>query len=65
MRPGSAPGRSPAVPRQPELPTFLSYTAAVQRTFETAARKYFLDPLDDEDLAALSRIWEKLKKTER
>ena len=45
-------------------PSGRRYTEAVQRTFETAARKYFLDPLDDEDLAALSRIWEKLKQTE-
>jgi DNA-binding MarR family transcriptional regulator len=37
------------------------YTAEVGRTFEDAVRKYFIDPLDDEDIAAITRIWGKLQ----
>jgi DNA-binding MarR family transcriptional regulator len=37
------------------------YAAEVARTFEEQVQKYFADPLDDEDIAALSRIWEKLR----
>jgi DNA-binding MarR family transcriptional regulator len=37
------------------------YTAEVGRTFEDAVRKYFVDPLDDEDIAAITRIWGKLQ----
>ena len=37
------------------------YTAEVSRTFEEAVRKYFTDPLDDEDIAAITRIWGKLQ----
>ena len=37
------------------------YTAEVSRTFEEAVQKYFTDPLDDEDIAAITRIWGKLQ----
>ena len=37
------------------------YTAEVSRTFEEALRKYFTGPLDDEDIAAITRIWGKLQ----
>lgn len=37
------------------------YTAEVGTTFEEAVQKYFTDPLDDEDIAAITRIWAKLK----
>jgi len=37
------------------------YTAEVGQTFEEAVRKYFIDPLDDEDIAAITRIWGKLQ----
>ena len=33
----------------------------VARTFEGSVQKYFADPLDDEDIAAITRIWEKLR----
>jgi hypothetical protein len=33
----------------------------VSRTFEEAELKYFIDPLDDEDIAAIARIWDKLQ----
>src|ERR1700759_3779588 len=36
------------------------YSAEVARTLEDAILKYFIDPLDEEDIAAISRIWEKL-----
>jgi DNA-binding MarR family transcriptional regulator len=37
------------------------YTAEVSRTFEESVRKYFIDPLDDEDIAAVTRVWKKLQ----
>jgi len=37
------------------------YTAEVSRTFEEALQRYFTDPLDDEDIAAITRIWGKLQ----
>ena len=37
------------------------YTAEVSRTFEEAVQKYFTGPLDDEDIAAITRIWGKLQ----
>lgn len=40
------------------------YAAEVARTFEEQVQKYFVGPLDDEDIAALSRIWEKLRAAE-
>jgi hypothetical protein len=33
----------------------------VARTFEESVQKYFVDPLDDEDIAAITRIWNKLE----
>jgi cytochrome c553 len=33
----------------------------VSRTIEAAVLKYFVDPLDDDDIAAIARIWEKLQ----
>jgi DNA-binding MarR family transcriptional regulator len=37
------------------------YTAEVYRTVEEAVGKYFTGPLDDEDIAAITRIWGKLQ----
>jgi DNA-binding MarR family transcriptional regulator len=37
------------------------YAGEVARTFEEQVRKYFVDPLDDEDIAAITRIWGKLR----
>jgi len=37
------------------------YTAEAARTFEESVQKYFADPLDDEDIAAITRIWGKLQ----
>ena len=31
------------------------------RTFEESVRKYFVEPLDDQDVAAITRIWSKLQ----
>lgn len=40
------------------------YTQAAALTFEQAVAKYFVDPLDPEDIAALLRIWKKLEAAE-
>lgn len=37
-----------------------AYTQAVGRTFERSIKQFFVDPLDEEDIAALARIWRKL-----
>jgi DNA-binding MarR family transcriptional regulator len=37
------------------------YSLKVARTFEDAILRYFIDPLDDEDIAAIVRIWDKLR----
>src|ERR1700761_5769358 len=37
------------------------YSLKVARTFEAAILRYFIDPLDDEDIAAIVRIWDKLR----
>jgi DNA-binding MarR family transcriptional regulator len=37
------------------------YAEAVKRTFEESMKKFFVDPLDDADIAALTRIWAKLE----
>ncbi|HEY6890748.1 MAG TPA: MarR family transcriptional regulator, partial [Solirubrobacter sp.] len=37
------------------------YEAKVSRVFEQAVLEHFIEPLDDEDIAAISRIWEKLR----
>ena len=37
------------------------YSEAVARTLESAILRYFVDPLDDEDVVAIARIWEKLR----
>jgi DNA-binding MarR family transcriptional regulator len=42
-------------------PAGRSYSEEVARTFEDAILRYFIDPLDDEDLAAIARIWDKLR----
>ena len=36
------------------------YAEAVKRTLEESMKEFFVDPLDDEDIAALTRIWAKL-----
>jgi hypothetical protein len=33
----------------------------VARTFEEQVHKHFAEPLDSDDIAALSRIWDKLR----
>jgi DNA-binding MarR family transcriptional regulator len=38
-----------------------SYSLEVARTFEDAILRHFIDPLDDEDIAAIVRIWDKLR----
>jgi len=38
-----------------------SYSLKVARTFEDAILRHFIDPLDDEDIAAIVRIWDKLR----
>jgi DNA-binding MarR family transcriptional regulator len=37
------------------------YSEKVARTLESAILKYFVEPLDDEDVHAIIRIWEKLR----
>ena len=37
------------------------YSEKVARTFEDAIIRYFIEPLDEEDIAAIARIWEKLR----
>ncbi len=33
----------------------------VLRTFQKSMQKYFIDPLDDDDITAITRIWQKLQ----
>src|SRR6201991_4537775 len=42
-------------------PTGGEYSLAVARPFEDAILRSFIDPLDDEDIAAIARVWEKLR----
>jgi len=37
------------------------YTAEAARTFEESAQKYLAGPLDGQDIAAITRIWGKLR----
>jgi DNA-binding MarR family transcriptional regulator len=37
------------------------YSEQVARTFEDAILRYFVEPLDEEDIEAIARIWEKLR----
>ena len=37
------------------------FSEKVARTFEDAILRYFVEPLDEEDIAAIVRIWEKLR----
>lgn len=37
------------------------YSEKVARTLENAILKYVIEPLDEDDIAAISRIWEKLR----
>jgi DNA-binding MarR family transcriptional regulator len=37
------------------------YSEKVARTLESAILKYFVEPLDEEDIKAIIRIWEKLR----
>jgi DNA-binding MarR family transcriptional regulator len=37
------------------------YSEAVARTLEDAILRYFIEPLDEEDVAAIVRIWGKLR----
>jgi DNA-binding MarR family transcriptional regulator len=36
------------------------YAESVKRTLEEAMKKFFADPLDDDDIAALTKIWAKV-----
>src|ERR1700759_1207744 len=38
------------------------FAEMAKQTFEAAVKKYFVDPLDDDDIAAITRIWAKLDK---
>jgi DNA-binding MarR family transcriptional regulator len=38
------------------------FAETVRRTLEGSPEKYFVDPLDDDDIAAITRIWAKLEK---
>ena len=33
----------------------------VLRTFEESVQRYFVDPVDDDHIAAITRVWEKLR----
>jgi len=37
------------------------YADSLKRTLEESIKKFLVDPLDDEDIAALTRIWAKLE----
>ena len=37
------------------------YATEVSRTFQEQVRKHFIEPLDSDDIAALTRIWGKLR----
>jgi DNA-binding MarR family transcriptional regulator len=37
------------------------YAKTVLRTFEKSVQKHFVEPLDDDDIAAITRIYEKLQ----
>jgi DNA-binding MarR family transcriptional regulator len=40
------------------------FAETVRRTFEDSVKTYFVDPLDDDDIAAITRIWAKLENAE-
>jgi DNA-binding MarR family transcriptional regulator len=40
------------------------FAEMAKQTFESSVKKYFIDPLDDDDIAAITRIWAKLEKAE-
>jgi DNA-binding MarR family transcriptional regulator len=40
------------------------FAETVRRTFEDSVKKYFVDPLNDDDIAAITRIWAKLENAE-
>jgi DNA-binding MarR family transcriptional regulator len=42
-------------------PAGRSHSENVARTLEDAILRYFIEPLDDEDVAAIARIWDKLR----
>jgi DNA-binding MarR family transcriptional regulator len=37
------------------------FAESVRKTFENAVKTYFVDPLDEDDIAAITRIWAKLE----
>jgi DNA-binding MarR family transcriptional regulator len=37
------------------------FAETVKRTFEDSVKKYFVDPLSDDDIAAIIRIWAKFE----
>ena len=38
------------------------FAETIKGTFEGSVKKYFVDPLDDDDIAAITRIWARLEK---
>ncbi len=40
------------------------FAKTAKQSFEEAVKKYFVDPLDDDDIAALTRIWAKLENAQ-
>lgn len=42
-------------------PAGRTYSEEVASTFEDAILRYFIDPLDDNDIAAIARIWDTLR----
>ena len=40
------------------------FAERVRRTFEDSVKTNFVDPLDDDDIAAISRIWAKLENAQ-
>ena len=40
------------------------FAETVRRTFEDSVKKYFVDPLNDDDIAAITRIWAKLENAD-
>jgi DNA-binding MarR family transcriptional regulator len=42
-------------------PAGQAYSKEVAGTLEDAILRYFIEPLDDEDIAAIARVWDKLR----
>jgi hypothetical protein len=46
---------------KPQITVTMSVAPRACRTLRPSVQKYFVDPLDDEDIAAITRIWNKLE----